>query len=347
MHYKMADRGDAFSPSYQLTSVRFLTFTAEEIKQMSCKRITNPETFDSLLHPNPGGLHDPALGPCDKQELCGTCGLNYIHCPGHVGHIILPLVVFHPIFFQTLYSILRGSCFVCGGFLSSPYRTQLLKGQIALLERGLVSDALELEYNISSEPSSNETADGKVDDGTIAERTHSHVQSCLAREPGRYDTPDKSRHLTELRQHFIEEFFHSLSTTRCSRCSAPVRKIRHEFQTKVMIRSLSQKLSLAWKAAANKEDSAHPHTTQEGYDTNHLLNCPTEQHFLTPLEAREHLRTLWRDDPLLMKSLFSCLKNQSKAKGVWSEGVCSVDMFFVDVVVVPPSRFRPVSNDFN
>ena len=125
----------------------------------------NPNTFNSLLHPNPSGLHDPALGPCDKQELCGTCGLNYVHCPGHIGHIILPLSVFHPIFFQNLYKILRGSCFVCSRFLCTQYKAQVIKGHIALLDRGLVSEALELESSVSESLSE---SDGEH---TIAERT--------------------------------------------------------------------------------------------------------------------------------------------------------------------------------
>jgi DNA-directed RNA polymerase I subunit RPA1 len=43
-------------------SVDFGFLTAAEIKALSVKRIQNPLTFDSLLHPVPGGLNDPALG---------------------------------------------------------------------------------------------------------------------------------------------------------------------------------------------------------------------------------------------------------------------------------------------
>jgi hypothetical protein len=43
-------------------SVDFGFLTAEEIKALSVKKIENPLTFDTLLHPIPGGLYDPALG---------------------------------------------------------------------------------------------------------------------------------------------------------------------------------------------------------------------------------------------------------------------------------------------
>jgi len=43
-------------------SVDFGFLGAAEIKSLSVKRIDNPQTFDTLLHPVPGGLYDPALG---------------------------------------------------------------------------------------------------------------------------------------------------------------------------------------------------------------------------------------------------------------------------------------------
>ena len=42
--------------------VNFGFLTSDEIKTLSVKRIQNPTTFDSLLHPVPGGLYDSALG---------------------------------------------------------------------------------------------------------------------------------------------------------------------------------------------------------------------------------------------------------------------------------------------
>lgn len=45
-----------------ISSVDFGFLTDEDIKQLSVKRIQNPTTFDTLLHPIPGGLYDPALG---------------------------------------------------------------------------------------------------------------------------------------------------------------------------------------------------------------------------------------------------------------------------------------------
>jgi hypothetical protein len=48
--------------SSAINGVEFGFLTTNDIKSLSVKRITNPTTFDSLLHPVPGGLHDAALG---------------------------------------------------------------------------------------------------------------------------------------------------------------------------------------------------------------------------------------------------------------------------------------------
>ena len=43
-------------------SVDFGFLSNEDIKALSVKEIQNPVTFDTLLHPVPGGLYDSALG---------------------------------------------------------------------------------------------------------------------------------------------------------------------------------------------------------------------------------------------------------------------------------------------
>lgn len=45
-----------------IESVDFSFLSSDEIKSLSVKRIQNSVTFDSLLHPVPEGLYDPALG---------------------------------------------------------------------------------------------------------------------------------------------------------------------------------------------------------------------------------------------------------------------------------------------
>jgi hypothetical protein len=48
--------------SSSIQSVEFGFLSTQDVRTLSVKRITNPTTFDSLLHPVAGGLHDAALG---------------------------------------------------------------------------------------------------------------------------------------------------------------------------------------------------------------------------------------------------------------------------------------------
>ena len=43
-------------------SVEFGFLSSDDIKALSVKSIQNADTFDTLLHPTPGGLYDLALG---------------------------------------------------------------------------------------------------------------------------------------------------------------------------------------------------------------------------------------------------------------------------------------------
>ena len=69
-----------------------------QVKALSVKRLTNPVTLDPAGLPLPDGLYDPALGlqPNDRGD-CETCGLGGTRCPGHFGHIELPVPVFNPL----------------------------------------------------------------------------------------------------------------------------------------------------------------------------------------------------------------------------------------------------------
>ena len=57
---------------------------------------------------------------------------------------------------------------------------------------------------------------------------------------------------------------------------------------------------------------------------------------LMTLNVREHLNKLWRNNSVLLKRLYPTLCVTSSKH--------PMDIFFWDVIPVPPSRFRPVSN---
>lgn len=68
-----------------------------------------------------------------------------------------------------------------------------------------------------------------------------------------------------------------------------------------------------------------------------LSDTPGKKHvtLLTPLMVRDHVREVWKHDAVLLKRLFSSLAT--------SPAENPVDIFFLEIVPVQASRFRPVS----
>lgn len=129
----------------EATSVSFGAYSAEEIRKLSVVELSNPLSFNQLGHPVPKGLYDLHMGPfTDRGELmCSTCMLYCEHCPGHLGHIELPLPVCNPLFYNTILKCLKMSCVTCHRFRIEEHLKTLYLVQNRLLDHGLVIQAQE------------------------------------------------------------------------------------------------------------------------------------------------------------------------------------------------------------
>ena len=88
------------------------------------------------------------MGPLNFDDVCGTCALPYSHCPGHFGYIELPLPIYHPLLFNTMYASLKCVCTACGHFRMPPLRRQMYVEQLKLLaDNALVEAAVAAEGN--------------------------------------------------------------------------------------------------------------------------------------------------------------------------------------------------------
>lgn len=47
---------------------------------------------------------------------CATCSQDHFNCPGHFGHIEVPIPAYNPMFFDNLYALLRAKCAYCHHF---------------------------------------------------------------------------------------------------------------------------------------------------------------------------------------------------------------------------------------
>uniref|UniRef100_A0A8C5CUH9 DNA-directed RNA polymerase subunit n=1 Tax=Gadus morhua TaxID=8049 RepID=A0A8C5CUH9_GADMO len=132
-------------PWRRLDSLSFGLYSAEEIRKLSVKAITNLVFFDNLGNVSVNGLYDLSMGPSDNKEVCATCSQNSQTCPGHFGHVDLPLPVYNPMLFDTLFLLVRGSCLRCHMLTCPRSAIHLLLSQLKLLDHGFGAEVCEVE----------------------------------------------------------------------------------------------------------------------------------------------------------------------------------------------------------
>lgn len=346
-------------PHRFVDGISFSVFSTEELLRQGVLEVTCAETFDIVGHPTKGGLHDALLGPSDRDEVCATCGLGFTHCPGHIGYIRLPLLVFNPVFLRTLYQLLRGSCFSCHRLLSPPVACQVTLAQLQVLQYGAVGAVQELE------DLANETLAGDDDDdkgrlthgGAIRATVQRRIKQCVASVVDGVGDMEEARraagvkNVVECRQRIVKTFIreHLMGAPRkCPHCGELRRAMtiqnnsRFVYTSKIRPVGKAPALSVTFRrthdgfeeedevVAEEEERQAQQKKAEEDAVTGALS-------YLTPVEARAHLRELWTKERSLLQNLFGILALAS------SSHESPVDMFFLEALVVPPTRFRPMN----
>ncbi|XP_033636533.1 DNA-directed RNA polymerase I subunit RPA1-like [Asterias rubens] len=331
----------------RMQSVSFSSYCSSELRKLSVKEVRNPKSFDDLGHASTSGLYDPVFGPVGRDDLCGTCFLGTLHCPGHMGHVSLPLPVFNPLFFSLVYRLLRGACLKCHIFQPPRWIIRLIKLQIKALDRGLLALADEM-----AEIARNIVSESEEDNYVLAENVETALKERLAaamKEEGDGDSSKcQSRHVQDHRRQIIQDFLkqHLLSRSRkCFKCREHIRDFRCEHNSKLLTKTGDK----------NKA---------------HLV-------FVSPQEARTHLRKIMKNEGFILKCVFGMLDvaaamtgsdegdlidyagvdvDRDESEEGHSEGgedeeedeviedkECPTDLMFLDLLPVIPSKFRPVT----
>ncbi|RAR03083.1 dna-directed rna polymerase i subunit rpa1 [Stemphylium lycopersici] len=238
--------------SSAINGVEFGFLTTNDIKSLSVKRITNPTTFDSLLHPVPGGLHDAALGAF-LDNPCGTCGLtSFLGCPGHCGHIELPVPVYHLTFMDQLLRLLRGKCAYCHNLKLPRVQINEFVSKLRLIRCGLVQESNDMHEHINMEKgktgkqSADDSEDDDDDNADIISQRNNYVKKCMKRAGiSKHDARiarDKNEAISDARRQVIKEFYADLVKRRtCGNCQGISPTYRKDRGIKIFRKALSQK----------------------------------------------------------------------------------------------------------
>ncbi|KAF7950413.1 hypothetical protein EAE96_007699 [Botrytis aclada] len=230
-----------------IESVDFAFLSTAEIKSLSVKRIENPVTFDSLLHPVPGGLYDPALGAWGDNN-CTTCNLSSFSCPGHAGHIDLPAPVYHPTFMDQVLRLLRSKCKYCHQFRMSRKEVNRYVCKLRLIQQGLLSAAEEIENIEVAQPKEGEEPASDSDDespvDSVIRRRLAFVKKELkaAKASGWEWRREKHEGVAEARRVVVKSFMKAITAGRlCGNCQGISPTYRKDRYVKIFEKSLSVK----------------------------------------------------------------------------------------------------------
>ncbi|XP_004642855.1 DNA-directed RNA polymerase I subunit RPA1 [Octodon degus] len=308
-------------PWRRLQGISFGMYSAEELKKLSVKSITNPRYLDSLGSPSANGLYDLALGPADSKEVCATCVQDFNNCSGHLGHIELPLTVYNPLFFDKLYLLLRGSCLNCHMLTCPRAVIHLLVCQLKVLEVGALQAVYELERILTRFLEENADPSAFEIQEELEQYTTKVVQNNLLGAQGAH-----VKNVCESRSRLIAYFWKAhMTAKRCPHCKTGRSIVRKEHNSK---------LTVTYPAMVHKKpDQKDTDPLAPGIEEAQM----GKRGYLTPSSAREHLGAIWKNEGFFLNYLFLGLDD------VGMESRFNPSVFFLDFIVVPPSRYRPVN----
>ncbi|XP_054680311.1 DNA-directed RNA polymerase I subunit RPA1 isoform X3 [Grus americana] len=196
----------------------------------------------------------------------------------------------------------------------------LLLSQLKVLEKGLLHAVHDLEVILNRFLEQCADATGSE----IEEELNHHVQEILQS----YEIKDQCsnvKNVCECRNKLIAQFWKAhMSSKKCPNCKSKRSLVRKEHNTKLIVTYPSTVYHKSGEEGVLGEPAA--------IDESQL----GKRGYLTPMTAKEYILALWKNEGFFLRSLFPGMDPHE------SSGF-SPDMFFLDLLVVPPSRYRPVN----
>ena len=239
--------------SSQIGSVSFGFLASKDIHALSARRIVSANTFDTLLNPVPGGLYSAELGQFG-DNACATCGLKTPQCPGHCGHIEMPVPCYHPTFMDQVLRLMRATCIYCNRLKLGRVQVHRYICKLRLVKHGLLKELQDLDDQTvkdiqgTAEAAAAAEENGSDDDDdadakTLINRRERFVKQAIetAKENGTIST-QKTEATTRARRAIISEFMGSITKgKKCVNCKGINHSYRKDRFVKIFRKPLSEK----------------------------------------------------------------------------------------------------------
>lgn len=347
---------------HEVMEVAFGFYSDDEIRNLSVKQLTSRLSFDSLNNPVVGGLYDPALGPVDFNMICPTCYQTQKECPGHLGHIELPVPVYNPVLFSQMLSLLKHKCFTCHKFRVASARSRVVRVKILLLDNGYDDEAAQLSKLL-------EQRNGIEDEPP--QRTFQRQQAILDEYERLALSKSRSSHcntqllrplprLAEVtREKLATDFLKSMKN-KCENCGAISPAVRQDASAKIFLKGLSARSrkinrsknltvtsaldTIRGNVSEKDGEAVNGNDSESDMEDDDDAFVTTEDSssgskFLPPLEVQSQLQLMWQNEDGLMELLYG---DRNIASGrIFGRKPDGWRKFFLNVIPVAPSRFRP------
>ncbi|CAH0473375.1 unnamed protein product [Peronospora belbahrii] len=348
---------------HEVAEVAFGFYSDAEIRDLSIKQLTSRLSFDALNNPVVGGLYDPALGPIDFNMICPTCHQTQKECPGHLGHLELPVPVYNPVLFGQMLNLLKRKCFTCHKFRVASARSRVVRVKILLLDNGYenevdqLAELLEQRNGVEDEPPQRTF---QRQQAILDEYERLALSKSNSMSNGRLRLLRPLPRLAEVtREKLAAEFLKGMKN-KCENCGAISPAIRQDANAKIFLKGLSarsRKLNRSKKLTvmsaldtirgnvSDKDDEyINRNDSESEMDDEADAYATTDDSFsrskyLPPLEVQSQLQLMWQNEDGLMELLYGDRNIASGRTSVrkpdgWRK-------FFLNVIPVAPSRFRP------
>jgi DNA-directed RNA polymerase beta' subunit len=344
---------------HHVDKASFNILSKEDIKRISVKKVTEPKSFEKAGALNEDGLYSRALGPIKRFDTCTTCHQTDIYCPGHYGHVELVVPVYHPMLVQTMYQILSKACFDCYRFRLTPQDLTLFLAQLEALNYGfdhLVDHLNETAKDIcrGEKPSDyinvllKETLERMIAD----EKEKIPNFECQQRPQQRSIV----ERLSQLFRNFINgKLIKPLRL--CPHCNEKKTTTSLQDQSVIFIGANIGKTVGKKSAKDKREDKEGLSNTSKTTTNLHYIKT-NDKKILTPAGVRYIFRKLWIQEKKTMKRIFHFLNIEYKDNELNDELLdqevdlkeklkmesdifMPTDLFFIDAILVPPTKFRP------
>ena len=306
-------------------SLKFGLYAGAEVQSLSTVHVTNPVAFNQLGHPLEGGLYDLRMGPYSDRDgmTCTTCHLTTEHCPGHLGHINLPLPVVNSLFYNVILRLLKITCLHCHRFKMPEFQKTLFLVQMKLLEVGNITAAQQAGEIAERKEDRDEKKKGVIDqaeDMAMNIKLKEFAELRMNEDREQEQSSGTTRSLEQLRKEYGKRLMTQGKETTCPQCGANTKKI-------VLYKSrfIYEGIRMTDTGEDDFELSLSSRKKGKGMER--------EKSEMNPAELRDHFRNLFSKDHELLTHLFPVMKN--------SEMPHPTDSFFLEVIAVPPPRARP------